>query len=147
VSKQESEGVMAAGGKPKKQAKRSLTVRERREQVQPQKQRIIQRTAKGAGRPFRAIGRFLAKVLSPFRFLLWPFKTRPVRFIGRVLAAIFFLGYFRGAWQELRQVTWPDRKQTWQLTFAVFVFAVIFGIMITVTDYGLDKLFKKVILK
>jgi preprotein translocase SecE subunit len=134
--------------KNKKQAKRSsLTVRQRTEQPQAEKRRIVRSAARGAGRPFRFFGRVLVKVLGPFRFLLWPFKTRPVRFIGRGLAAIFFLRYFRNSWKELREVTWPNRRETWQLTFAVFVFAIIFGALITVTDYGLDKLFKKVILK
>jgi hypothetical protein len=50
------------------------------------------------------------------------------------------------AWKELRQVTWPGRKETRQLTLAVFVFATVFGLMVTLTDYGLDKVFKKVIL-
>jgi preprotein translocase subunit SecE len=55
--------------------------------------------------------------------------------------------YFRNSWAELRRVTWPGRKETRQLTSAVLVFAVIFGILIATVDYGLDKVFKKVILK
>ena len=134
--------------KAKKQGKRSsLTVRQRTEQPQVEKRRVVRSAAKGASRPFRFAGRMIGKVLRPLRFLLWPFKTRPVRFIGRVLAAILFLKYFRGAWKELREVTWPNRRETWQLTFAVFVFAIIFGAMVTATDYGLDKLFRKIILK
>lgn len=131
----------------KKQSKKTMTVRQRSEQQPVEKRRIIRKTAGKAATPFRLVGRGIAKVFRPLRFLLWPFKTRPVRFIGRVLAAIFFLRYFRNAWKEVRQVTWPTRKETWQLTFAVFVFAVVFGIMITATDYGLDKLVRKIILK
>lgn len=59
----------------------------------------------------------------------------------------FMPTYFVNSWRELKQVSWPGRKETWQLTFAVFVFAFVFGLLITVTDYGLDKLFKKLILK
>lgn len=55
--------------------------------------------------------------------------------------------YFRNSWKELKQVTWPDRKQTIQLTFAVFVFATVFGVLIAVTDYGLDRIFKRILLK
>jgi len=47
----------------------------------------------------------------------------------------------------LRQVTWPNRKESRQLTLAVILFAVIFGAMVTVLDYGLDKVFKQVLLK
>lgn len=54
--------------------------------------------------------------------------------------------YFREAGQELKEVTWPTRKETWRLTLAVFLFALIFGLLIAVVDYGLDKLFKKLLL-
>jgi preprotein translocase SecE subunit len=136
--------------KPKRILKKaSPTVRERSEQTanaNPKSQRV-RNTARKASTPFRAVGRFIAKILRPFRFLLWPFKTRPVRFIGRVIASILFLRYFRESWKELRQVSWPGRRETWQLTFAVFIFALVFGLMITVVDYGLDKLFQKILLK
>ena len=59
----------------------------------------------------------------------------------------FIPSYFRNSFKELRDVKWPDRKQTTQLTLAVFIFATIFGVIIAVTDYGLDKVFKKVLLK
>jgi preprotein translocase SecE subunit len=55
--------------------------------------------------------------------------------------------YFIESWQELKLVTWPNRKQTWQLTFAVFMFAFIFGALITVADYGLDKIFRAVLVE
>jgi len=136
--------------KPKRVLKKaSPTVRERSEQeanTAPKKHRV-RNTARRASTPFRVIGRFIAKIARPFRFILRPFKTRPVRFIGRLLATILFLRYFRDSWKELRQVTWPGRKETWQLAFAVFVFAVVFGLMITVVDYGLNKLFEQILLK
>ncbi len=55
-------------------------------------------------------------------------------------------GYFRSAWSELRQVTWPGRKETWRLVFAVFMFALVMGISVAVLDYGLEKLLREVIL-
>jgi preprotein translocase subunit SecE len=54
--------------------------------------------------------------------------------------------YFRESWKELKKVTWPDRKQTIQLTFAVFAFAIVFMLFVGIVDYGLDKLFRKVFL-
>jgi preprotein translocase SecE subunit len=71
-------------------------------------------------KPFKAAGRFLAKYLVP--------------------------PYFKNSWRELKLVTWPNRKQTRQLTFAVIVFSIVFGAVVALLDYGLDKLFKKVIL-
>ncbi|MBC7868794.1 preprotein translocase subunit SecE [Candidatus Saccharibacteria bacterium] len=46
--------------------------------------------------------------------------------------------YFKGAWYELRQVRWPDRKQTWGLTAAVMIFSAFFIVLIVL----LDALFK-----
>ncbi len=128
--------------------KTELTVRQRSEQdASKAPKRTLRKTAKSASRPFKAVGRFIAKIARPFRFLLRPFKTRPVRFVGRILHKVLFISYFKGAWKEVRQVSWPGRRETWQLTFAVFVFAFVFGAMITIVDYGLDKIFKKLILE
>jgi preprotein translocase SecE subunit len=77
-----------------------------------------------------------------------PFKAvapvwRPIRKVLRFLVP----KYFVNSWRELRQVTWPGRKETWRLTVAVFVFAIIFGTLVAIVDKGLDEIFKKVILK
>lgn len=55
--------------------------------------------------------------------------------------------YIRNSWQELRKVTWPSWKESRQLTFAVLIFAVIFGAIIALVDFGLDKLFRNILLK
>ena len=55
-------------------------------------------------------------------------------------------GYFKGSYQELRQVKWPTRKATWGLTFAVILFTLFFVVVILALDYGFDQLFKQVIL-
>lgn len=68
---------------------------------------------------------------------------KPLRLIGKVI----FPSYFRNSWRELRQVQWPSWKQSRQLTFAVLVFAVIFGAAIAAVDYGLDKVFRNILLK
>ena len=59
----------------------------------------------------------------------------------------FIPKFFREAWQELKLVSWPDRKETAKLTLAVLVFAIIFGATIALVDYGLDKVFKELLLK
>ena len=56
------------------------------------------------------------------------------------------VGYFGGAWRELRQVRWPDRPATWALTLAVVVFSVFFAAIILALDFGFNELFRKVIL-
>ncbi len=53
-----------------------------------------------------------------------------------------FIGYFVGAWQELRQVRWPDRRATWSLTFAVLAFSAFFVVFILLLDAGFKLLFE-----
>lgn len=54
--------------------------------------------------------------------------------------------YFADSAQELKYVTWPGRKETWKLVFAVFVFALTLGVFIAVLDFGLSRLFRNIIL-
>jgi preprotein translocase subunit SecE len=99
----------------------------------------------------RSAGAQAVKPLAPVgRLLLQIFKWKPLVKVGRILRRIgkfIFPSYFRESWEQLRQVTWPTWVQSRQLTFAVLVFAVVFGAAIAVVDYGLDKLFRHLILK
>lgn len=56
------------------------------------------------------------------------------------------VGYFAGAWRELRQVRWPDRRAAWSLTFAVILFSLFFAGLIIGVDYAFNELFRKVLL-
>ena len=133
---------MAETGKPKRRmVKKAETVREKAEKLsQPKSEKkhgILRLTLGYIAMPFRWIGRQIAKL---GRFL-GKFK------VFRILGKILWPTYFRNSWKELRQVTWPTGRETWQLTLAVIVFSVIFGVVIAITDFGLDKLFKQVIIK
>lgn len=66
--------------------------------------------------------------------------------IGRVLKLIV-PRYFINSWKEVRLVTWPSRRETWRLTLAVFVFALIFGALVAGVDRSLDFIFKKLVLR
>ncbi|MEO5498951.1 MAG: preprotein translocase subunit SecE [Candidatus Saccharimonadales bacterium] len=63
--------------------------------------------------------------------------TKPFRAVG---------SYFKGAWVELRQVRWPDRKSTWGLTLAVIIFSLFFALVILGLDAVFSYLFKEVLL-
>ncbi len=130
----------------KRQLKKTETVRQRAERStgEAPRTRRVSKSKKIAAKPFKAVFAALAFILRPFSFLLIPFKTRPARFIGRILASILLFRFFRDAWHELRQVQWPTARETVRLTSAVFVFSLVFGVIVAVTDYGLDKVFKKV---
>ncbi len=66
--------------------------------------------------------------------------------IRRVKKSDDTVGYFGGAWRELRLVRWPDRSATWVLTLAVILFSVFFAAIILGLDFGFNELFRKVIL-
>jgi preprotein translocase SecE subunit len=89
---------------------------------------------------FRPIGRFFSKL----------FSIQPFKFIAKLfywLSLVIFPRYLRKSWKELKFVTWPTLKQSRQLTFAVLVFATVFGASVALVDLGLDKLFKNILLK
>lgn len=53
-----------------------------------------------------------------------------------------FWRYLKGAWYELRQVRWPDRRATWKMTGALLAFTLFFVIVILLLDAGFNELFK-----
>ncbi|MDL2342180.1 MAG: preprotein translocase subunit SecE [Patescibacteria group bacterium] len=93
-----------------------------------------------AGKPARPIAG-IAKKASGNKVLR--VLAKPFRLLGRIL----FPKYFRNSYRELRQVQWPDRRESRQLTFAVLAFAFVFGAFVAILDFGLDKLFRGVLLK
>jgi preprotein translocase SecE subunit len=76
--------------------------------------------------------------------------TKLLARLGRIILKVLrwiVPKYFINAWREVRLVTWPSRKETWRLTFAVFIFAIVFGALVSGVDKILDIIFKQVILK
>ncbi len=55
------------------------------------------------------------------------------------------IGYFKGAWFELRQVRWPNRRATWSMTAALLIFTAVFLAFILVVDLAFESLFKLII--
>lgn len=53
--------------------------------------------------------------------------------------------YFKGAWEELKLVRWPDRAATWKMTGALLVFTLFFVVLIVLLDFGFAKLFKLIL--
>lgn len=98
---------------------------------------------------FRKIGQVLAWISHkpPLKQighgLRWFSRLKFVRKIGRILG----LRYLRDSWRELRQVTWPTFKDSTRLTGAVIIFSLVFGVLIAIIDFGLDKLFRQILLK
>jgi preprotein translocase SecE subunit len=130
--------------KPVQRAKRRVkpveSVREQRDKQQSEvrtKPRRFHAVLRWLGTPFRIVG----------AWSFWQSKAwKPFRFVGKVLAYVLFITYIRNSYAELKLVTWPNWKQSWRLTWAVLVFSVFFGVILAIVDFGLDKLFKQLIL-
>lgn len=88
-------------------------------------------------KPIKSLFTRLNKI-QPFKFVF-----RLFRWVGLIIVP----RYVRTSWIELKQVTWPNRLKSKQLTSAVLIFAVVFGTTVAIVDYGLDKLFRHILLK
>ena len=131
--------------KKKRRVRNPETFRERASKAaeasgQPQPSRLKKVTGPVVSRTARPLS-------SGFRRL---FETRalgwlkpPLRLIGKII----FPAYFRNSWRELKLVTWPSWRESRRLTFAVLIFAIVFGAAIAVVDFGLDKAFRAILLK
>jgi preprotein translocase SecE subunit len=119
-----------------------VSVREKAKLVSdaPVKKRRVRKTARAITRPIRA-----ARRIGMSEYYLPMPDTKFGRFMNK--RRYWIPSYFRQAWQEVKGVTWPNRKETTKLTLAVFTFAIIFGLLVAATDYGLDIVFKKTVLK
>lgn len=134
---------MVADNKPEKpkQTKKTETLRERAERAssgQP-KVRRLKSTAQRVGAPLAA-----ARRAGQREFYLPMPNNKLGQFLNKRRRAT--PKFFREAWAEMRQVEWPTAKETVRLTFAVFIFSLLFGIAVALVDYGLDKVFRKVFL-
>lgn len=69
-------------------------------------------------------------------------RRRP-RGLFKPFAAL--LGYFKGAWFELRQVRWPNRRATWGMTAALLAFTAFFVAFILIIDVAFEYLFKLIL--
>jgi preprotein translocase subunit SecE len=66
--------------------------------------------------------------------------------LGRLATPFKAIGrYFKGAWYELRQVRWPNRRATWSLTAAVMVFTAFFAVLILLLDALFKYLFQLIL--
>lgn len=61
---------------------------------------------------------------------------RPFVYLGR---------YLRGAWFEIRQVRWPNRKATWKMVLAVLAYTAFFMVLILLLDIFFSWLFNLIL--
>ena len=138
---------MADSDNSAKSGKRRL--RAPAETVRQRQTHVASKAEKPKNGAFSAMWRgFTAPVRKFAGLKLWQSKFwRPFRFIAKWVGLVLWPPYFRQSFGELKLVTWPNFRESWRLTFAVLAFAAVFGALIAGLDFGLDKLFKEVLLK
>ena len=70
-------------------------------------------------------------------------EKKPMGKFGKVITAPF--RYVHESWLEIRQVRWPNRKATWKLVGAIFVYAAFFIVFIMLLDALFNFIFSKII--
>lgn len=53
--------------------------------------------------------------------------------------------YFKGAWRELREVRWPDRRATWSMTGALLGFTAFVVALVLLLDALFKYLFELIL--
>jgi preprotein translocase subunit SecE len=124
-----------------RRVKKVESVRQRAEKAGVEKKpRRIVKTAGTVAKPLKAARRIGQKEY----YLPLP-QNKASNFLNK--RRNLFPRFFINAWRELRGVTWPSRRETFRLTVAVLMFAIVFGLLIAVVDYGLDIATKQLLLK
>ncbi|HLD21342.1 MAG TPA: preprotein translocase subunit SecE [Patescibacteria group bacterium] len=49
------------------------------------------------------------------------------------------IGYFKGAIQEMKKVTWPSKEETWRKSLTVIWFSIGFAIFLGALDFIMNK--------
>ena len=53
--------------------------------------------------------------------------------------------YLKNSWNELRQVRWPNRKATWKMVLAIFIYTLLFVGFLVILDIIFDFVFSKIL--
>ena len=124
--------------KPKRRLKPPQSVREKAQQSKNiiAKDKKPGKLKQAIKRLFIKIGNFLKK------YKLFRIIAKILKFIGLIIVP----KYIRNSRKEIKLVTWPNRKETIRLTYAVLAFAIVIGAFVALLDYGLNDLFKVILL-
>lgn len=84
---------------------------------------------------------FFSKLTAPIR------ATKIWKWLRKYILRSPFRGYIASSWQELKQVTWPDRKTSLKLTGVVIAFTLIFVAFTAILDLGFERVAREIFLK
>ncbi len=136
---------MATENKAKQPRKRKMpeTVRERAEKVSAKKS-----TPKKTDKVKAKIHRPLSKLRRIGAKEYHPIKT-PDNKAGRILGKRirFVPKFITESWAELKQVTWPTKREAASKTVAVIGFAIAFAIFVQLLDTLFSRVVKEIILR
>lgn len=68
---------------------------------------------------------------------------KEMNLFARIITAPF--RYIRDSWREIRQVSWPNRKATWKLVGAIFIYTAFFIALTMLLDALFNFIFSKII--
>lgn len=118
------------------------TIRQRAEKSEAKRNRAPRlKKLSIAKKPFKKVSELGKKEYHPIKFKE---GSKSHKILGRKVR--LFPRYFSESWKELRQVSWPTRKEVIKLTFAVFIFALIFAAFVRAADFVFEEVIKKVVL-
>lgn len=128
--------IKAGDKKPEDEPKKDSTsknvkkaVKLAKEMVKEEKKAV--KKEKKAKKERKPMPKWLHIITTPFRWILKPFFA-----LGR---------YIRDSWIEIRQVRWPNRKSTWGLVFAIFVYSAFFIVLVMLLDALFNFIFSKIL--
>lgn len=53
--------------------------------------------------------------------------------------------FFKEAWQELKKVHWPSRKETYAATLVVILVVLLIAVFLALVDFGLTRAIQAVV--
>lgn len=53
--------------------------------------------------------------------------------------------FIKEAWQELKKVHWPSRKETYAATLVVLIVVLMFALFLALVDFGLTRAIQAII--
>lgn len=126
--------------KSSKEAKKTVSMRESaaKNREKAAKPKRVRKAAEVATKPLSRVN----EVATKQRHIFPKSGTDSFWHRERTIAPTWFVN----AWNELRQVTWPSRKETWRLVLAVFIFSALLSLFIALLDNALETLFRNIFL-
>lgn len=136
---------MANEEKAKQPRKRKMpeTVRERAEKVSAKKS-APKKSAKVRAKIHKPLSSLRKVAATEYHPLKTP-DTKTGRILGKRVR--FVPKFITESWQELRQVTWPTKREAASKTVAVIGFAIVFAIFVQVLDTIFSRVVKEIILR